>query len=183
MTRSRKRPWLAAVLSLVYPGIGHLYLREWFRALLWLVLVFAASYVFVPVDATPETLSVSAITEASQAIPTYGMVAMLALTLLCMGDAYVLARRLNASQSRQRSLSVSIGDVRNTGGIDGQSLPDELQSVGRSSDQQARPAETDDQQARTTETTAPSRCPSCGRDIEDPELDFCPWCAEPFERD
>lgn len=25
-----------------------------------------------------------------------------------------------------------------------------------------------------------SRCPSCGHDLEDPDLDFCPWCAEPL---
>ncbi|MCU4717839.1 zinc ribbon domain-containing protein [Halapricum hydrolyticum] len=174
MARSRKRPWLAAVLSLLYPGIGHLYLREWFRALLWLALVFAASYVFVPADATPETLSVSAIIEASQAVPTYGMVAMLALTVLCMGDAYVLARRLNARQSRRQRATVSTGDRQGTRLPEGLDLPDELQMAGQSDgDQATEPAE----------VAAPRRCPSCGRDVDDPELDFCPWCAEPFDRE
>ncbi|QSG05063.1 DUF7575 domain-containing protein [Halapricum desulfuricans] len=175
MTRSRKRPWLAAALSLLYPGVGHLYLREWFRALLWLVLVFAASYVFVPVEATPETLSVSAIVEASQAVPTYGMVAMLALTLLSMGDAYVLARRLNASQSRGPQATLSIGNRGDdrTAGFD---LPEELQTISRSGDDPD-----DERQPGATQTATPSRCPSCGREIDDPELDFCPWCAEPFD--
>ncbi|WP_229110143.1 DUF7575 domain-containing protein [Halapricum desulfuricans] len=178
MTRSRKRPWLAAVLSLLYPGIGHLYLREWFRALLWLVLVFAASYVFVPAEATPETLSVSTIIEASQAVPTYGMVAMLALTLLSMGDAYVLARRLNASQSRgpQARLSIGRAGEDRTAGFD---LPKELQTVGGSDDD--RTTAQQDVEQTPEQTAAPGRCPSCGHEIDDPELDFCPWCAEPFD--
>lgn len=33
--RSGKRLWLASALAVIYPGLGHVYLREWLRALLW----------------------------------------------------------------------------------------------------------------------------------------------------
>ena len=44
----RKRPWLAAVLTVLIPGLGHLYLRLWGRALLWFVIVIGSVLVLVP---------------------------------------------------------------------------------------------------------------------------------------
>jgi len=44
----QKRPWLAAALSLLYPGLGHLYLRSWLRSLMWFGLVAASLVVLVP---------------------------------------------------------------------------------------------------------------------------------------
>ena len=167
MARTRKRPWLAAALSLLYPGVGHLYLRQWFRALLWLALVFGASIALIPMDILPETTSLSAILEASQSVPLTATIAILLLRLLSMGDAYVLARRLNASRSRRQQAATRLV------GVDSDSDPlssiDGLQSAGAGAN------------SAQSGATTPQRCPSCGRDIEDPELDFCPWCAEPFD--
>lgn len=50
-TAVRRRPWLAALLSIVLPGLGHLYLRDWFRAVAWFGLFVGVSYLYVP-DAT-----------------------------------------------------------------------------------------------------------------------------------
>lgn len=179
MGRTRKRPWLAAALSLLYPGVGHLYLRQWLRALLWIVLVIGASFVLIPTNIIPETTSLSAILEASQSVPVTATVVILLLRLLSMGDAYVLARRLNASQSPRQRATVSIGNASEdrTANFD---LPEELQTAGRPDGDQIDGLDG----APTSgagQTVAPSRCPSCGRDIDDPELDFCPWCAEPFD--
>ena len=33
--QTEKRPLVAALLSFLQPGLGHLYLREWLRAILW----------------------------------------------------------------------------------------------------------------------------------------------------
>ena len=33
--QTEKRPLVAALLSFLQPGLGHLYLREWLRAVLW----------------------------------------------------------------------------------------------------------------------------------------------------
>ena len=43
--RFDRRPLLAALLSFLQPGLGHAYLREWFRALLWFVL-WIGSFLF-----------------------------------------------------------------------------------------------------------------------------------------
>lgn len=112
--------------------MGHLYLREWIRAAMWFSIVLAASFVFVPADAVPETFSVSAMMDAYNAIPTYEALALVSLTVFSMLDAYTLARR------------PTIERVRNG-----------------------------DAQVRT--------CPSCGHDLEDDDLTFCPWCAERLE--
>jgi hypothetical protein len=47
-TVPRKRPWLAVVLTLVVPGLGHAYLRLWGRAVLWFVLVLGTVITLVP---------------------------------------------------------------------------------------------------------------------------------------
>lgn len=138
VTQARKRPWLAAVLSLLHPGIGHLYLREWLRAVLWFTLIVTASVALLPAAATPATLSVEAVLAASRAVPTYVAVTMLSLTVFSMLDAYVMATRHNQ-------------------------LAD-------------RPTAGSGQAAATT-----PRCPSCGHDLDDPEIGFCPWCAAEFE--
>jgi len=168
--RTRKRPWLAAALSLLYPGVGHLYLREWFRALLWFALVIGASLVLIPTGIIPETTSASAILEASQSVPLTATIAILLLRLLSMGDAYVLARRLNASRSRRQQAATRLAgrDADTTGPL---SSFEDPRSMGEDTD------------TVQSGVVSPQRCPSCGREIEDPELDFCPWCAEPFDDD
>ena len=74
--RSGKRTWLAVALALVYPGAGHLYLREGLRALLWFALVFATTALSVPASAIPDSgeLSIETIMAASQALPTAAMI-------------------------------------------------------------------------------------------------------------
>jgi len=131
VSQSRKRPWLAAVLSLLYPGVGHLYLREWLRSALWFGLIVTASFLLFPADIAPETLSVDAIVEASRQLPLYASLTMLALTLLSTLDAYTLANRHN-------------------------------ETVAQESEEPTR------------------RCPSCRHTLDDPDIDFCPWCAEPL---
>lgn len=103
--RSGKRPWLAAVLALIYPGLGHAYLREWLRAPLWFGLVFTTTALALPTSAVPESgsgFSFEAVMEATQSLPTEASLALLALSVLNIVDAYRLAR-----QRTQRSESVT----------------------------------------------------------------------------
>ncbi len=97
---SNKRPWLAVILTIVIPGLGHLYLRLWKRALLWLGLSLLASVLFVPDGVVPESFSVEGFLEVSQTVPTEGAVVVLAVSAFCMLDVYLMARYLN-SQSTQ----------------------------------------------------------------------------------
>jgi uncharacterized paraquat-inducible protein A len=89
----QKRPWLAALLAVLYPGLGHVYLRKWGRALLWFLIIITSSTILIPSDAVPSTLSVDALLAAGRAVPLPVSLAILALTFLSMADAYWLARR------------------------------------------------------------------------------------------
>lgn len=89
----RKRPWLAALLAIVYPGLGHVYLREWIRALLWFGLAIATLLVLMPAAAMPATGSISlqTVVEASRRIPEGTRLALFGIILLSVFDAYRLA--------------------------------------------------------------------------------------------
>jgi hypothetical protein len=88
MESTRKRPWLAAVLALPITGLGHLYLRRWQRAVGWLLVVTAATVLFVPsgVVETPLTLAGTSFVEAT---PLFFVVGLSAI------DAFLLARQEN----------------------------------------------------------------------------------------
>jgi hypothetical protein len=88
-----KRPWLAALLSVLYPGLGHVYLRLWGRALLWFLSIVTATALLVPTEAYPSTLSVSAAMEAAQALPLTVSLTILLMTLLNVLDAYMMAKQ------------------------------------------------------------------------------------------
>ena len=89
----QKRPWLAALLSLAHPGLGHLYLREWLRTVLWFGLFISAAAVMIPPEALPQTMSIDAYTAAAQNMPLSATIALLAIIVPSMADAYLLARR------------------------------------------------------------------------------------------
>jgi membrane protein implicated in regulation of membrane protease activity len=94
--RSGKRPWLAAVLAFIYPGLGHAYLREWLRALLWFGLLYMTAVLAVPASALPESgagFSLETIMAIVQAIPTWASLVILVLSVLNIADAYRLARQ------------------------------------------------------------------------------------------
>ena len=93
-----KRPWLAAALAFLYPGLGHVYLREWLRAALWFSLVIS-SMAFLVGDSVSAPLesgvTVESATAALHAVPMEANLALLAITVLSMADAYWMATREN----------------------------------------------------------------------------------------
>jgi len=94
----RKRPWLAALLAFVYPGLGHVYLREWLRAVLWFGLVFSTTAlllgnsVMAPLD---DGITVDGLVTVSQNVPLEASLALFAITALSMADAFWMATRGN----------------------------------------------------------------------------------------
>jgi len=94
-TRTTKRPWLAVLLAFLYPGLGHIYLREWLRAIVWFLLVVTSSTLLVPEGAVPDGLSVEALLTAAEAVPTTAALALVSITLFSMVDAYWMAKRRN----------------------------------------------------------------------------------------
>jgi hypothetical protein len=96
---SRKRPALAAMLALIYPGLGHLYLRLWARSLMWFALVAASVVVLVPAEAAIEPAGGGAVAAAEsvwaemKALPLQSKLMLSTITAMEMLDAYMLARR------------------------------------------------------------------------------------------
>ncbi|MDS0281115.1 zinc ribbon domain-containing protein [Haloarcula onubensis] len=94
----RKRPWLAAILAFIYPGLGHVYLREWLRAVLWFGLVFSATALLVEESVMAplsDGLSVDALLAVSQGIPTETSMVLFVITVFSMADAFYMATREN----------------------------------------------------------------------------------------
>lgn len=92
---SRKRPWFAAALSILIPGLGHLYLRLWARALLWLGLSILATFLVFPEGTLPSSVSAEAVLGASESLAPEAWVLILGVSVLCMTDAYLMAARIN----------------------------------------------------------------------------------------
>lgn len=102
---TNRRRWVAALLSFLQPGVGHIYLREWSRGLTWFLLwvataLFAAGVTTVPaltlagVAAFLERF-VGALTELDPA----RSLALAAVTGFAVVDAYVVAGRTERRQS------------------------------------------------------------------------------------
>lgn len=91
------RPVLAAVLSALQPGLGHLYLRAWLRAALWAGLWFGtlgAALVSAGVDLSvgDAVVAVLGVFAAMDGIPLRSLVPLFAVTVFATADAYLLAR-------------------------------------------------------------------------------------------
>lgn len=97
---SYKRPWLAAMLTLAIPGLGHAYLRRWWRAVLWFLLIAATIFTLVPewfqATSFEEMLTVAENVSASTSLLLFGSV------VLCVVDAYVMALQHNQNARQDR---------------------------------------------------------------------------------
>jgi hypothetical protein len=88
---TNKSPLIAVVLAVLYPGLGHVYLRRWGRAFLWFVTIIATVVWLVPPAAMPSTLSIDAIMQARQNVPDHVALVALVLSALSVVDAYWIA--------------------------------------------------------------------------------------------
>ncbi|MFB6298983.1 MAG: hypothetical protein ABEH65_01845 [Halobacteriales archaeon] len=98
---AQKRPWLAGLLALLYPGLGHLYLRAWLRAIAWFGLAFLTVSVIIPESVLTafQNGGITAMIEASQSIPFTEILPLFVIRILNVIDAYWLAIQRN----RQRT--------------------------------------------------------------------------------
>jgi hypothetical protein len=99
VTSTQKRPWLAAVFAFVYPGLGHVYLRRWLRALLWFGLTIATAIVFIPESTfqAVEPGNMQAALEATRNLGVDVVLPILAVQAINIIDAYWTAIRGNRS--------------------------------------------------------------------------------------
>ncbi|WEL16840.1 MULTISPECIES: zinc ribbon domain-containing protein [unclassified Halorhabdus] len=87
----RKRPWLAALLSSLVTGLGHLYLGRWRRALGWLVVVTGVGLFLV------DPTAIASLAAGSVPDPV-ALGPLFVVSLLSVLDAYILARAQNVMQ-------------------------------------------------------------------------------------
>jgi hypothetical protein len=168
--RDQFRPLLAALLAVALPGLGHLILRRWGRALLWhLTIVGGGVALFALCDVPVEsTVSVTEAAETAAALPTEVTLPIAVLYALSAVDAYLVGRADVAE--RQRADATAEGVRRRAASDDGEGAND-LAGVGASASAGAvaeRPA-----------GPAEVECPHCGKET-DADLDFCHWCTEPL---
>ncbi|WP_128904158.1 zinc ribbon domain-containing protein [Halorubrum amylolyticum] len=168
--RDQFRPLLAALLAMALPGLGHLTLRRWGRALLWhLTIVGGGVALFalydVPVGSTG---SVTEAAETAAALPTDVTLPIAVLYGLSAVDAYLVGRADIAERRRADATAEAVR--RRAASDDGEATAEP------SGANAAVPVATDSRgDAGPTEV----ECPHCGKET-DADLDFCHWCTEPL---
>ncbi|PHQ39122.1 hypothetical protein DJ69_07755 [Halorubrum persicum] len=168
--RDQLRPLLAAVLAMALPGLGHLILRRWGRALLWhLTIVGGTVALFALYDVSVgSTMSLTEATETAAALPTDVVLPILILYALSAVDAYLVGRADIAERRRADATAEAIR--RRAASEDGETNGDRRGTNALASD--ATVAESDAGPAKV-------ECPHCGKQT-DADLDFCHWCTEPL---
>ncbi|MFB6137870.1 MAG: zinc ribbon domain-containing protein [Halobacteriaceae archaeon] len=88
-----KRAYLAAALAVLYPGLGHVYLRSWLRAAAWFALALFTASVVVPTETIRAMGSgdLETIVAASESLPLEVALTLLAVRALNVVDAYLVA--------------------------------------------------------------------------------------------
>jgi len=97
----RIRTVLAVVGAIIYPGVGHLVLRAWRRALAWFGLTFLTAYVAILLSDVPldELQTVEDALELQAMLPWQATAAILFVSALNVADAYRVATRDPATES------------------------------------------------------------------------------------
>ncbi|RDZ63263.1 zinc ribbon domain-containing protein [Haloferax sp. Atlit-12N] len=106
---TKVRPWLAAILGLAITGLGHLYLRRWRRAAMWVLLTLAVSALFVPPEAL-ESLSNAGTMPPSEFVSILTeLLPILAVSLVSVLDAFFLGLQ-QAAERAARSAADAADD-------------------------------------------------------------------------
>ena len=156
--RRRLLPPLAAFLAMCFPGLGHLFLRRFGRAVVWHTTIVGGGIVlYVLYDVEPID-STASIADVSAAVPTDVLLTLGLLIVLSAIDALLVGRATVAEARRSDATAAAIrqrasGD--DTGAAPVEALIDE------------------------GDEAASVECPTCGRET-DAEIDFCHWCTEPL---
>ena len=89
------------MLGLVYPGLGHVYLRRWLRALAWFVFALVTAALVVPPAAFEafDARGMQGLMEASESFGLEVTVSLLAVRVLNVADAYLVAVRDAAARA------------------------------------------------------------------------------------
>ncbi len=92
------------MLGFLYPGLGHVYLRKWVRALSWFALALAVAAVVVPPSAYEAFQSggLDGLIAASESFGLEVTLSLFVVRLLNVADAYLVAVREAAASAAER---------------------------------------------------------------------------------
>ena len=97
-----RRAVLAALLAVVYPGLGHAYLRAWGRALLWFGAVIVAAVFLIPSEVFASVSSPGDVLTAWEAVPVEAAMGIAMVALFNVIDAYWTGKRLTVQAQELR---------------------------------------------------------------------------------
>lgn len=89
----KKRVIIAILLSFLYPGLGHVYLKAWIRAIAWFLLSLATAMIVVPdslINAV-ESGGISILFSQPPELPFEVYASLLAVRFFNILDTYLLA--------------------------------------------------------------------------------------------
>ena len=165
--RTQLRPVVAAVLALLFPGLGHLVLRRWKRALLWhLTILGGGVALFLLYDVDVDG-SLADPTGVAAGLPTDVALPIALLYGLSAFDAYLVGRTDAAERERADATAEAIRRHAASGddGTDVADVAGSAPSVAAVGGEDGDSPEVE--------------CPTCGKET-DADLDFCHWCTEPL---
>jgi len=90
-----RRSLIAAFLALIYPGLGHVYLRAWLRAIAWFLVALIAAALIMPESAFAayEANGFAGLLEVSRNLPSEAVLSMTVVRVLNAVDAYLTGLR------------------------------------------------------------------------------------------
>ncbi|MFB6070866.1 MAG: zinc ribbon domain-containing protein [Halanaeroarchaeum sp.] len=99
----RRRPLLAGLLGVLYPGLGHAYLRAWVRAVAWFGLAMVTAAMVVPESAFTafQQHGLDGLLTASRNFPLEVTASLLVVRGLNVVDAYLTGLRQERATTRQ----------------------------------------------------------------------------------
>ena len=91
----RRRPLIAGLLGFLYPGLGHLYLRAWVRAIAWFALALVTAAMVVPESAIAafQQQGIEGLIAASRDFSLEVTGSLLVVRVLNVVDAYLTGLR------------------------------------------------------------------------------------------
>ena len=94
MSPRNKNILIAILFALIYPGLGHIYLRSWIRAITWFLFAIATTILVVPtpIMESIESGGVSVIFSDAAQLPFEAYIALAAVNLLNIVDVYLVAK-------------------------------------------------------------------------------------------
>ena len=99
----RRRPIVAGLLGFLYPGLGHVYLRAWIRAVAWFGLAMITAAMVVPESAITafQQNGIDGLVAASRDLPMNAVLSLFVVRVLNVIDAYLTGLRQERATEQQ----------------------------------------------------------------------------------